>query len=204
MAIQEKVRVPEPVSRELIDEVETAARKVEAPVKGGPVWGLLRIALGWIFLWSFVDKLLSLGFATGRDPETGAIDFLGDGAWINGGSPTEGFLQFGTRGPLGSEYAALASQSAWIDWVYMLSLAAIGLALILGVGVRLAAIGGIAWMALFYTSSAIWPTHNPFLDDHVIYAIALVGIAWVGAGRYLGLGRWWERTEIVQRYPILK
>jgi hypothetical protein len=33
-----------------------------------------------------------------------------------------------------------------------------------------------ASMALFYTASAIWPEHNPFLDDHVVYAIALAGI----------------------------
>ena len=39
-----------------------------------------------------------------------------------------------------------------------------------------------------YTGGSIWPENNPFLDDHVVYAIVLAGIAVVGAGRYLGLG----------------
>ena len=34
----------------------------------------LRIAFGATFLWAFLDKLLALGFATGKNPETGAVD----------------------------------------------------------------------------------------------------------------------------------
>ena len=61
------------------------------------VWGVLRLMMGFTFLWAFLDKLLALGFATGRNPETGAIDFFGDAAWISGASPTEGFLSFGVH-----------------------------------------------------------------------------------------------------------
>lgn len=170
-------------------------------VRAGPVWGALQIGLGWIVLWAFLDKLLALGFTTGRDPETGAIDFLGDAAWVSGGSPTEGFLEFGTKGAFQGFFQSLAGQ-AWVDWVCMLSMLLIGTALILGIGVRFAAIGGIR-MGLFYVSSAIWPEHNLFLDDHIIYAVVL-GIAWVAPGRWPGLGRWWERTAIEKRYPVLK
>ena len=49
------------------------------------VWGALRIGIGWIFLWGFLDKLFGFGFATARES-----------AWLNGGSPTFGFLKFGT------------------------------------------------------------------------------------------------------------
>ena len=38
-----------------------------------------RIALGWTFLWAFVDKLFGLGFATAAED-----------AWINGGSRRSG------------------------------------------------------------------------------------------------------------------
>jgi thiosulfate dehydrogenase [quinone] large subunit len=134
--------------------------------------GLLRLAMGWIFLWAFLDKLFGLGFATGRNPKTGEIDFGSPDAWINGGSPTEGFLSFGlyTKEPFTSWYSDLAGQG-WVDWVYMVSMAAIGILLILGILTRPAAIAGIAY---------------------------------VGAGRYLGLGRWWERTGIARRLPILR
>ena len=197
-------RVPEKAPRAVtaLPEAEVLA---EPPVKGGRIWGVLRIAMGWIFLWSFLDKLLALGFSTGRDPETGIIDFFGPAAWINGGSPTDGFLQFGlhTKGALVDFYSTFVGM-AWVEWIYMASMLLIGLALIVGIGTRLAAIGGIAWMVIFYTASAVWPEHNPFVDDHVIEAIVLAGIAYVGAGRYLGLGNWWRNTALVRRFPILE
>ncbi len=31
------------------------------------IWGALRIAMGWIFLWSFLDKLFGFGFSTSPD-----------------------------------------------------------------------------------------------------------------------------------------
>jgi hypothetical protein len=37
-----------------------------------------------------------------------------------------------------------------------------------------------------------------------VYAIALVVIAMLGAGRYLGLGKRWEHTALVKRFPVLK
>jgi thiosulfate dehydrogenase [quinone] large subunit len=174
----------------------------EADLKTGKIWGLLRIAMGWTFLWAFLDKAFALGFATGRNPDTGAIDFFGKDAWIHGASPTDGALTFALRGPFKSLYGGLIGQT-WIEWVYMASMLLIGAALVLGLGTRLAALGGIAWMGIFYTATAIWPDNNPFLDDHVVYLIVLAGIAYVGAGRYLGLGRHWERLPLVKRFPIL-
>jgi thiosulfate dehydrogenase [quinone] large subunit len=175
------------------------------PGRSGPIWSVLRIAMGWIFFWAFLDKLLALGFATGSDPETGDVDRFGDAAWINGGSPTEGFLSFGlnTKEPFTSFYSDLAGQ-AWVDWIYMISMAVIGVALLFGIATRLAAIGGAIWMVLFYTAAAIWPENNPFVDDHVVEAIVLIGIAYVGAGRYLGLGRWWEQLKYVKQFPWLR
>ena len=185
--------------------VTPAATSGEAEDRGGIFWGLLRITIGWVFLWAFLDKLLGLGFATGRNEETGVVDYFGPDSWLEGGSPTSGFLEFGlhTKEPFTGLYSGLAGQG-WVDWIYMISMLLIGVCLVLGIMTRLAAIGGIVWMILFYTSSAIWPENNPFIDDHIIYAIALAGIAYVGAGRYLGLGRQWERLGIVSRNPVLR
>jgi thiosulfate dehydrogenase [quinone] large subunit len=178
------------------DTVEARAR---------PLWGLLRLSMGWIFLWAFLDKLLALGFATGRNPKTGIADRFGDAAWIHGGSPTDGFLQFGlhTKAPFSGFYDSLVG-STFIEWAYMLSMVAIGIALILGITTRLAAGFGVLWMAMFYTASALSPENNPFLDEHVVYAIVLVGLALVGGGRYLGLGRRWEQLTLVEKHPILR
>ncbi len=176
------------------------------------VWGVLRLMMGWTFLWAFFDKTFGLGFATGRDADTGAIVFGGPTAWIHGGSPTAGVLGFALRGPFKGFYQSLTgfqmgaagpTASAWIDWVFMLSVLLIGAALMLGIFTRIAAIGGAAWMVIFYTAVAIWPDNNPFLDEHLVYLVVLIGIAFVGAGRYLGFGKAWERLGFVQRHPIL-
>lgn len=171
------------------------------------VFGFLRVAMGWTFLWAFVDKLFGLGFATGRDAETGAIVFGSADAWVNGGSPTAGVLGFALKGPFkgfyetitGAQMGAAGPMAAgWVDWVFMLSMLGIGLALILGIGVRLAALGGIAWMAIFYTATAIWPEFNPFLDNHIIEAGVLTGLLLANAGRYYGLGKVWQGLGFVK------
>lgn len=190
------------IERPVVEPEVRPYEPAEPVVKGGRFWGALRIALGGIFLWPFLDKLFGLGFTTGR-LEDGTIDFFGEAAWINGGSPTAGFLEFGTKGPFAGFFQSLAG-AAWVDWVFMLSLALIGFGLIFGIGARLAAIGGIIWMGILYAASAVWPEHNPFLDEHIVYTIALAGIAFVGAGRYLGFGRWWESTALVKKFPVLK
>jgi thiosulfate dehydrogenase (quinone) large subunit len=154
------------------------------------VWAVLRIMLGWVFLWTFLDKLFGLGY----DTKTG---------WLDGNSPTSGFLDNAASGSIGHFYRDLAAGGDWVDWVYMLSFLAIGLGLILGVATRLAAIGGILWLLLLYTSM-LWPDRNPFLDQHLIYIGILVGIIIVGPGSTLGLGRWWARTPIGRLSPILR
>ncbi|GLX01387.1 hypothetical protein [Microtetraspora sp. NBRC 16547] len=155
------------------------------------IWAVARLAIGWIFLWAFVDKLLGLGFAT---PE--------QKAWINGGSPTTGFLKGMADGTFGGFFSGLAGQG-WVDWLFMIGLAGIGTALILGAGVRVAAItGGLLLMLMWAAELPL--ANNPFLDEHVIYAIVLAGLALVNAGDTLGLGRWWGGTALVKRYPILK
>ena len=101
--------------------------------------GLARISLGWVFLWAFLDKTFGLGYAT--EPKD---------AWIDGGSPTFGFLSFGATGPFKGIYNSIAGD-AWADWLFMLGL-----------------------------------------------------LATLGAGRWLGFGRKWEQTTLVQKVPVLR
>lgn len=166
------------------------------------VAAVLRLSLGWVFLWAFLDKMFALGFATGRDPETGVVDRFGDAAWIHGGSPTEGFLTFAAKGPFADIYHNIAG-AAWADWLFMLGLLGIGVALMLGVAMRLATISGVVMLVLMW-SAVLPPENNPFMDDHIIYALTLILLALMGAGKTLGLGRIWERLTIVRRYTILK
>jgi thiosulfate dehydrogenase [quinone] large subunit len=162
---------------------------------------VLRIAFGLTFLWAFADKLLALGFHTGYD-QTGQLDRFGDAAWINGGSPTEGFLKFGADGPFKEFYNSIAGD-AWADWLFMLGLLGIGLALTFGFGMRVAAAAGALLYLLMWTV-VLPPENNPVLDDHILGAISLVVLALLNAGDTWGLGKRLARTELVARNPVLR
>ena len=161
----------------------------------------LRIAFGLTFLWAFFDKTFALGFATGTDQE-GQVDRFGDAAWINGGSPTEGFLGFAADGPFKDFYNGIAG-AAWADWLFMLGLLGIGVALTFGAGVRIAAAAGAVLYVLMWTV-VLPPPNNPVLDDHILGAITLVVLALLNAGDTWGLGQWWSRTALARRYPVLR
>lgn len=173
-------------------QLSTAAARVMA---------VLRLGFGFTFLWAFFDKLLALGFATGR-AEDGTVDRFGDAAWINGGSPTEGFLSFGADGPFKDFYNSIAG-ATWADWAFMLGLLGIGIALTLGAGMRLAAATGALLYVLMWTV-VLPPENNPIIDDHVLAAITLVALALVNAGDTWGLGRWWSTRHVVERFPVLR
>jgi len=168
----------------------------------GYALGALRIIIGWIFLWAFVDKLFALGFSTGRDEETGAVDRFGDAAWINGGSPTEGFLAFGADGPFAGFYHAIAGATL-TNWAFMFGLLAIGVSLSLGVFERLGTLAGVVMYLMMWTV-ALPPENNPIVDDHVLGAAAVLVLGLLCASRYLGLGQWWKSQDVVQRFPVLR
>ena len=155
------------------------------------VWAVVRLMLGWTFLWAFLDKTFGLGFATPAK-----------NAWINGGSPTKGFLGNAVEGPFKGLYHGIAG-ATWADTLFMLGLAGIGLALTLGIGMRIAAATGALLYVLMWTA-VLPPQNNPFLDDHLINAAVLIGLALINAGDTLGLGRTWARLPLVQKTPWLK
>ncbi len=189
--------------RPTTETVGSTVSENSAPSRAaGYALGALRIVIGWTFLWAFLDKLLALGFSTARDPETSVVDRFGDAAWIHGGSPTEGFLAFGAKGPFQDFYNGIAGD-AWANWGFMLGLLAIGTAFTLGVTTRLAA-GAGALMYLLMWSVVLPPENNPIIDDHTIGLVVVIVLGLFGAGRYLGLGSWWEKQPTVQRFPILK
>src|SRR5687768_15192508 len=82
----------------------------KAPTAARYVFAGVRIALGWVFLWAFLDKLFGLGHETAEKA-----------AWINGGSPTNGFLGRAAAGPFKEFYNGIAG-AGWADWLFMLGL----------------------------------------------------------------------------------
>ncbi|MCX3062767.1 hypothetical protein [Streptomyces beihaiensis] len=162
----------------------------------------LRLLTGFVFLWAFLDKTFGFGYATAS----------GKG-WIDGGSPTKGFLSSVSAGPMESVYHDWAG-AGWADWLFMLGLLGIGVAVMSGVALRIAAIAGTAMMTFMWLAE--WPpakhlsdgspsmSTNPFVDYHVIYALVLIALAALGAGVTWGLGGPWSRLSFVSRNPWLR
>lgn len=153
-------------------------------------FALVRLSIGWIFLWAFLDKLVGLGFSTPTE-----------GAWINGGSPTTGYLS-SLEGVFAGAFNSLAG-AVWADVLFMVGLGAIGAALMLGIGQRVATVTGVLLLMLMYAAALPLPT-NPFMTDYIVMSLTLVGLLYADSAQTLGFGRWWGSTSLVQRFPILK
>jgi len=163
---------------------------------------VLRIALGLTFLWAFLDKTFGWGYATSAKQ-----------AWINGGSPTKGFLGHVQVGPFQGVFRDWAG-TGWADWLFMIGLLGIGVALILGIGMRIAGVAGTVMLALMWF--ATWPlaqhtslgtptsSNNPIVDEHLILIVALIAVVLGAAGTAWGLGRWWNERHFVQTNPWLR
>ena len=84
----------------------------------------------------------------------------------------------------------------------MVGLLGIGVALLLGVAMWPACIAGATMLMLMWTAS-LPPENNLFMDDHIIFALVLIGLAAVGAGKTLGLGARWAESGAVKKYSWL-
>lgn len=184
---------------------ESAARPPEPRVErdrhrsGSPMWqedivtrpaarkllAAARIAIGFYFLWAFLDKLLGLTFTT--PPER---------AMLNGGAPAQGYINnVAANGPLGGFFHMFANPFG--DWLFMLGLLGLGVALVLGAGLKIAAVAGVLLLAFMYLAAPPWwGEHgtNPILDSHIMDMFLVTIPAVTLAGDTWGLGRWWGRT----------
>jgi thiosulfate dehydrogenase (quinone) large subunit len=154
----------------------------------------LRLAIGFEFLWAFLDKTFGLGYATASKH-----------AWIHGGSPTKGFLSGANVGPFQGIFRSLAGVPG-MDWLFMIGLLGIGLALILGVAIRPAAFSGALLLLLMW--AAVWepaklaggqPTGstNPIVDEHIVEIFGLMVIAALATWGAGYLGRRWAALPAV-------
>ena len=159
---------------------------------------VLRITIGFYFLWAFLDKVFGWGYHTPSAK-----------AWIHGGSPTKGYLSGVEVGPFQSQFHAIAG-APWVDWLFMLGLLGIGVAVMAGVAVRIATVSGVVMLAGMWLAE--WPmshldstgaatgSTNPFVDDHIMDILVLIVLALTYAGTTWGLGRIWARLPFVAHH----
>lgn len=172
-------------------------RTAEWPRSAVRALAAVRVLIGFVFLWAFLDKTVGLGYATPSER-----------AWVNGGSPTSGYLNSLEAGPFSSAFHSIAG-AAWADWLFMVGLLGIGVALLLGIGMRIAAVSATVQLLLMWVAE--WPparftpageptsSVNPLVDYHLVYAVAVIALAFVAGAGVWRLGRRWAQLPVVQR-----
>lgn len=144
---------------------------------------LLRILMGWLMFYAGITKVLN--------PEWSAAGYLK-------GAKT--FADF---------YQWLASPGILpvINFVNEWGLTLLGISLILGIGVRLSSTLGAALMLLYYFPILDFPYPNPhsfLVDEHIIYALVLLLLASLRAGRVWGLENLYSKLPICSKFPRLR
>ncbi|MBI5754448.1 DoxX family protein [Candidatus Peregrinibacteria bacterium] len=126
---------------------------------------LLRIALGWLFFYAGLEKLLN--------PNWDATGFL---------THAKTFQSF--YGWFGS-----AANISWVNFLVPWGETLIGLGLIFGTLTRLASYFGILLLALFYFPSLEFPyvENGILVDDHFIYILVFAVFIHERAGAFWGL-----------------
>lgn len=144
---------------------------------------LLRISLGWLFFYAGITKVLNPAWSAG--------------GYLNGAKTFNGFYQW-LAGP-----NILPFTNFLNEW----GLTLIGIALIVGIFVRLSSILGAIMMLFYYFPILVFPKIGPnsyIVDQHIIFALALLVLGSLKAGRYFGLETWCTSLPICNRYPKLR
>jgi thiosulfate dehydrogenase [quinone] large subunit len=163
------------------------------------VAALLRIGLGLVYLWAFIAQGFGIVYTNSTTNAAGEVTSYGwhfsynaDLGWISSGfdhSPTHGFIG-STHGPLA--FIPQNLPTGLDDFGWMFAIGGLGIALTLGIAMRIAGWGGFALNILIWFSG-FPPSSNPIFDaEHMTFALSLLLLMFLHAGRTFGLGRWWD------------
>ena len=143
----------------------------------------LRVAMGWLMFYAGITKVLN--------PEWSAAGYLMNAKTFSG------FYQ----------WLAQPNLLPAINFLNEWGLTLIGLALILGIFVRVSSAAGALLMLLYYFPVLEFPyvaEHSFIVDEHIIYALVFALLAVFRAGRYYGLENWCSNLPICSQFPKLR
>ncbi len=143
----------------------------------------LRIALGWVFLYAGITKILNP-------------------AWS-----AEGYLKNAKTFPWLYQWFSQPDILPIINFLNEWGLALIGISLILGLFVRLSSLFGALLMLLYYFPVLTFPTIGKtgfIVDEHIVYALVFLFFASAYAGRAYGLEKWCSGLPICSKFPKLR
>jgi thiosulfate dehydrogenase [quinone] large subunit len=180
------------------------AERIRIPRGGAIVAALLRITLGFVYLWAFVSQAFGITYTNKATPPPNApaptkttyewtFDHDSSKGWISSGfehSPSEAYVDNNLHGPLA--FIPQKLPTGLVDFMWMFAIGGLGIALTFGIAANIAGWGGflmniLIWLATFP------PSTNPLIDgEHVTFALVVLLLMWLQASNYWGLGRWWR------------
>ncbi|MUW13543.1 DoxX family membrane protein [Halorubrum sp. CBA1125] len=167
---------------------------------------------GGITLLGKAHSLSALFIVLLRATIGGMILFAGLGKVAEWPFEASGYLaNVDPASPVSGLYGAMAATPWFVEFANVFVPATqvlVGVALIAGAFVRLAALGGAVQMALFYLGGWTGDVFALF-DSTLVYVIVFLTVAAFGAGRVLGLDARIERLDVggqalVERFPALR
>ena len=143
---------------------------------------LLRVSLGWLFFYAGITKVMA--------PAWSAEGYLKGAKML---APFYNWLL---------QPNILPATNFLNEW----GLTLVGVALILGVVVRLSSVLGALMMLLYYIPLG-FPYPNPhslIVDEHVIYIFSFLVLGGLRAGRVWGLENWCSNLPVCRKFPKLR
>lgn len=142
---------------------------------------IVRILLGWYMFFAGIEKVL-------------------DPAWT-----AKGFLLSAQTFPTLYAWFALPGNSWWVDPLNAWGITLVGVAFVLGVGIRAASWGGAALMILYYFPHYTLPfiPHGFIVEYHIVFAAAFILIGLMPEARRFALSGFFKKT-FLGKIPIVR
>jgi thiosulfate dehydrogenase [quinone] large subunit len=158
---------------------------------------VLRVVIGWVFLFAGLEKVLQLE-GGGAFDASGFLKFATAGTW-------PGLAEGVASNPTQSFWAGLASDPTVmtiINFIVPYGEVAIGVALILGLATRFASLMGVLMMLGFWL--AAWDFGHGIVNEQLVYAVLTGFLGYAAAGEIWGLDARIEESDVVRRTPSLR
>ena len=133
-----------------------------------------RVALGIMFFYAGITKVLNPSWSAA------------------------GYLNNAKTFPDLFRWFASANNLGWVNFMNEWGLTLVGVALIVGLLVRWASVGGILLMILYYFPIMQFPYVGPnafLIDDHIIFIFAFLVLIASNAGTFWGLDSWLQKRR---------
>jgi thiosulfate dehydrogenase [quinone] large subunit len=181
--------------------IPSGVNQLESKVGGLTVGGRVHSLSAWFVL--ALRLMMGYAFAYSGFTKITAAEPFSAGGYLANVAATNGNPLAGLFAWMGSTSWFVEFANVAVPWGELF----IGLGLLVGAVVRLAAFFGALMMFMFYFGN--WDIAHGVINGDFAYMLVFLAVAAFGAGRILGLDQYIEQYEVggealVERYPVLE